>query len=102
MTKDNRHANILRDSDEATLEFINAIYPRLQSVFQLHKRIHGTQLIPELTIKADFELWNAVITRHKLGDRRHTEDEAKALKRIAQWTLDINSSLRNQPIQKIF
>jgi hypothetical protein len=52
--------------------------------------------IPD-SMNRDLLLWRQMRVRHKQGDRRNSESELRATKTIAQWTVDMNNTLRNQP-----
>jgi hypothetical protein len=52
--------------------------------------------IPD-SMSRDFFLWRQMRVRHAQGDSRNSESELKATKAIAQWTVNMNNILRNQP-----
>jgi len=52
-------------------------------------------------VHADMFQWRRIITRHQKGDFRNTGAELQSLKSVAQWTVDMNCALRNQPSKTI-
>ena len=76
-------------------------------VYELSKRlvgleeswIHykGTPLPVTEDMKKNLELYNELKLRHMRNDYRHTVDEMKATKEVAQWSVDVNCTLRGQP-----
>ncbi len=65
-------------------------------------RINKVKLIIPDYLKRAIFIWREMCVRHKSGDIRHTEDEMKAMKEIADWTVRVNQELRNQkqkPVQ---
>jgi len=98
---DIRHSNMLRPSSQDLIVLILSIETRFLDLTHAYLRITGVQLpIPE-SLNADLLLWRTLRVRHKKGDHRNTEDEVKAIKNIAQWSLDENNKLRNQPPIKL-
>lgn len=74
-----------------------AILERLPGLQGLHIRVCGTDLVMPPEIADDYLRMVSMITRHRTGDFRHHEIEARSTRSFAQWTLDVNSQLRNQP-----
>ena len=52
-------------------------------------------------VHADMYQWRVMRARHKKGDFRHTGAEMKALRNVAQWTLDMKKDVCNQPREQI-
>ena len=67
----------------------------------LSVRVRAVDLPIPKELDRDLYLWRCMIVRFRIGDYRYKEDELKALKKIAQWTFDVNCALRNQPTQKL-
>jgi len=95
------HRNRLLPSDEDLVQLAEAVEQRFTSVLDLHERVLGFPLCPPTELQNDMVLWRTMIMRHRKGDKRNTDDEKRAVRRIAQWTLDQNCILRNQPLQKL-
>ena len=93
--------NTLVQSSQDMIELGEAVEERFIAVVNLHERSLGFPLLPPTELQNDMLLWRAMVVRHRTGDRRHTADEKRATRRIAQWTLDNNCLLRNQPLQKL-
>lgn len=62
---------------------------------------YGVPLLPPSHMDRAFMLWRTMCVRFKNGDYRHTEDELRATKEIAEWTLRCKAKLANQPAKKI-
>ncbi len=94
--KDIRHSNMLHKSDQDMVQLGIAVHHRFLSVCELYFKVKGIQLIPPVDLNADMLIWRTMMMRFNNGDDRNTEDEKWATRRVAQWTLDVNSKLRNQ------
>jgi hypothetical protein len=80
--------------DEICLaEKVEENYLELSAAYQ---RIRGEILVFPRYIDRDVMRWRQMRVRHKSGDYRHTESELKAVKAVAQWTVDVNMVIRNQ------
>ncbi len=107
--------------DDVTLA--HAVETKFLELCGAYLRIKGSELpIPPVIDKAIL-LWRRMRVRHTCkrkkcgsreiginkdgkprcmacggkGDYRHTEDELKAVKDVASWTVQVNASIRNQP-----
>lgn len=60
-------------------------------------RVRGSGLFIAPSLEKDFERFQAVKTRHQSNDFRHSAAEMASVATIAQWSLDLNCELRNQP-----
>lgn len=94
--KDNRHTNKLVPSDKDGILLCAAVQTRFLDLCESYRRIRGVDLIPPPELDSDMYLWRQMTVRHKSGDYRNTLDELNAVKRVAQWTVDVNSLLRGQ------
>ena len=92
-----RHTDVLVLSTEDNAQLSIAVEQRFVEVCALHARVRKYDLVPPAYLDADMRLWRTMAVRHKKGDYRNTVDEILAIKRIAQWTLDVNSELKQQP-----
>lgn len=95
-----RH-NLLFPSDKNEVELCIAVEERFKDLLHTYLRVKHVQLHPPKSLEKEMLLWRTMAVRYKSGDYRHTEDEMMALKTIAQWTVDENCKLRNQPPKKI-
>ena len=84
-----------------TIALGQAVEERFISLLDDYLRIRGVHLLPPTCIEKDLSLWRSMRIRHRRGDFRNTEEEEKAVKVVASWTLDINCELRNQPRKKL-
>ena len=60
-------------------------------------RTTGNDLIVPESLRADMIRMNRLAGRYKRDDYRHRDSEKKAVKVIAQWTLDLNCAICGQP-----
>lgn len=91
-----QHSRRLLPCDESIVKGCMALEPRFLDLCGSFRRIRGVDLIPPPDLDADMLLWRSLAVRLKSGDFRYREDELKALKRVAQWTVDVNDKLRFQ------
>lgn len=70
---------------------------RFLDLTETYYRIKGVQLLPPKEMNKDILLWREMAVRFKKRDYRCTRGEILALRTVAQWTLDENCKLRNQP-----
>jgi len=87
----------LKPSVPDTIALSSAVQSRFLDLCEAYLRIRGVELSPPPSLDADMLRWRTMAVRFKKGDFRNSEGELKALRTIAQWTLDENSELRNQP-----
>ncbi len=92
---------MLQTSTEDTIGLTEAIATRTQDLVGTHLRLKGVPLVPPPSMDPDFKLFNQMFDRFQEGDFRNTRDELLAARTIAQWTVDVNASLRNQSAEKI-
>jgi hypothetical protein len=94
-----RHANRLRPSADDDFRLAEAVEQRFLDLCGAWLRVKGVELIPPKSLNREMFLWRTMRVRYRSGDCRHTEAELRATKAIAQWTLDCQCELRNQPKQ---
>ena len=94
------HLNKLEPTNPDTYALCHAVQDRFIDLCAAHERIKGTKLVPPKELDKDMLLWRTMAVRFKEGDLRNTHSELIALENVAQWTLDVNCALRNQPPQK--
>lgn len=90
-------ALLLSQKDDIALP--HEVFMRFMNVDDLLVRLRGTGITVPESLEADFRRFNQLRQRHMQQDYRHTEAEMKSVKTIAQWVLDLNCELRNQPRQ---
>ena len=94
--KDIRHSNALQSSDPDTIQVSDAVEYRVKEVGSTYFREKGMELFIPKHLDKDMFLWRTMAVRHSAGDYRHTEDEKKSLKNVAEWTLEENCKLKGQ------
>jgi len=95
------HYSVLSESQLDTVELAKAVEDRFLVVFHLHMKICGSQLDVPHELKKDLLRWREMCVRHRRGDYRNTISELESTRSVAQWALDVNCKLRNQPVKKI-
>ena len=96
-----RHINQLIPSLAGHITLCGSVQERFLDLCGSYLRIRGDELIPPSSLDADMLRWRQMAVRYQRGDYRHTEAELESLKTIAQWTVDCNRALRNQPSEQI-
>ncbi len=84
-----------------TLYLSNEVTDRFKIVVDRYYRVHGQNPPFSDEFKTTCKRWRTMHYRFQNGDYRHTRSELLALRDVAQWTLDLNAGLCNQPIQKL-
>lgn len=79
-----------------TVALVQAIESRYADLLDLHVRLKGIELPRPREIQTCANTWFAVLVRFQKHDHRHSEDELKAVRTFAQWTLNVNGELRGQ------
>jgi hypothetical protein len=78
-----------------------AVESRFVELSGSYLRLKGLTLIIPKDLQQDLTLWRRMAVRFKQGDMRVTEGERLAVRRFAQWTVDVNCEIRNQPAQTV-
>ena len=99
--KELRHTNRLLDSVPDMVTLGMAVEARFLDLCKDYLRITGEKLEVPSHVQKDFVLWREMRIRHKKEDFRNTEDEKKATKNVAEWTLRVNCEIRNQKYEAI-
>jgi hypothetical protein len=98
---DYRHSSVLVESSRDDVLLGEALQSRLVSLRDNWLKFMGEFLdIPPYFVP-DFNKFKKMRSRHSRGDFRHNEGEKKATRILAQWSVDRNCILRNQPLIKI-
>ena len=92
-----QHGNMLIPSTMDAIALAQAVEDRFLDLCGSWLRIKGVELPIPVSLNPDMLRWREMRIRHMKGDFRNTEAELKSTKVIAQFTLDCNCSLRNQP-----
>ena len=90
----------LEPSDKDMQCLVESVIERIRSVSEMYRRQWG---IPISTILITRELvrLNFIFERYEKKDFRHTESEKKAVRMLAQWTIDEKAKLCGQPTKKL-
>lgn len=96
------HKNVLIPSTEDTVALCFAVQERFIILLDSYAAIKGEALIPPREFDSAMIRWREMAVRFKKSDFRNSEEELTSLREIAQWTLDENCKLRNQPLKKMF
>ena len=84
------------NSTQDTVALAQAVEERFLDLCRFYLRVNGFKLVVPGGLKHDFVRWRQMRVRHKAGDFRNTPSELKSTRSIAQWTVNVNSKLRNQ------
>lgn len=79
----------------------NAVEERFLILCKKYLRNKGEELPIPTDLNSDFLLWREMRVRHSRGDFRAYRDEILSTRKIANWTLKVNSELCNQEYQPI-
>ena len=95
--RNNIHTNVLIPSGMDETALCREVEKNFLTVCEKTWQVKGEQLSIPPSLDKNMLRWRTMALRYKSGDFRHTEAEFQSLKVIAQWTIDINCKLRNQP-----
>lgn len=95
------HGDILRPSSMDNISLCDAVQGRFVDLCNAYARIRGVMLVPPADLDTDLLLWRTMAKRHRIGDFRNSRDEILATRRVAQWTVDVNATLRNQEAKAV-
>lgn len=96
-----QHGSMLKPSEQDTIALAMAVEDRFLDICAAWRRVRGVDIPFPESLNVDWLRWREMRVRHKRGDFRNSDAELKSTKSIAQWTLDMNASLRNQKPQKL-
>lgn len=96
-----RENSKLKPSLDGDIKLCFEVQERFLGLLESFYRIKHERLIPPPELDVDMKQWRTMAVRYRQGDFRNTRDELLSLRRIAQWTLDENNKLRNQPLEVI-
>ena len=95
------HSKSLRPSSHDEISLCLAVDDRYRKLCQTHASVKGSALTPPTSLDVDMLYWRETFVRYRKGDFRTSEFELESLHTIAQWTVDVNCELRNQPAKKL-
>ena len=101
MATSNIHRNVLVPSSLDMVELARAVEVRFLDLCDAYLRIRGEPLATPTALDRDMLGWRELRVRHRRGDMRNTEAEVRNVRTIAQWLVDTNCVLRNQPLKRI-
>ncbi len=90
------HKNRLMTSKPDDIALSTAVEDKFLNLCTTYFNMKGVQLFIPPSLTSDMFNWRKMAIRHKNGDFRHAEIELRSLKTVAEWTLAVNSKLRNQ------
>ena len=91
------HTNTLNPSDLGHRQMLVEMEERFLTVCNRYIKKWGIELVIPESLRPDFVRWRQMVSRHNKGDYRHTEAEWESIKSIAQWTVDENCKICDQP-----
>lgn len=94
------HAAALKPSMPDTIALGAEVDERFVRLLDQWLQKRGERLVPPRDMNHDLLLWRTLRVRHKQGDLRNSEAELKALRAVAQWTLDMDNMLFGFPAGK--
>ncbi len=92
----NIHSNMLQHSDLDMICLCDAVDHRFKKLCEMYFRVNHEPLFPPAHLDKDMMLWRTMFLRHDEKDFRHTEDEMKSVRRVAEWTLQEKCKLVNE------
>lgn len=96
----NLHSDRLEPSDKDMQFLVGSVIERIRSVSEHYLRQWRIPINTDL-INGDLVRLNTLFERYEKNDFRHTESEKKAVRTLAQWTIDQKSTLTGQPTKKM-
>lgn len=92
-----QHSNMLKPSHTDLVQLSEAVDSRFVDLLGTYYRVKHEKLMPPKYLDVDMVLWRVMFARYKKRDFRNTDDEERAVRRIAEWTLEENCKLKGQP-----
>jgi len=84
------------------VSLVLTIAEKYRELVDLHRRVRGRDLVVPLELNFDWNMFTVVLNRYRRGKFFHSEEEKRAVRNIAQWTVDVKRSLCNQTPVKLF
>ena len=92
---------MLRPSTPDEISLSDAVQLRFLELCEEYLRIRGVGLVTPPSMDKEFVRWRTMAVRQRQGDFRCSNDEIKALRVVAQWTIDIKRQITNQPAKNL-
>lgn len=80
---------------------VMTVCDRFNDLVGTYERMMGVKLVIPRELLSDQVRFLHFVDRLNSRDIRYRESELKSMKAIAQWTLEVNAKLRNQPCPKV-
>ena len=96
-----RNHNALHSSSIDEIQLAEAVESRFLTLTETWLRIKKEELIIPPELDGAMLGWRTMRVRHRKGDYRNSGEEYRLVKVIAQWTVDMNCLLRNQPTKNV-
>ena len=96
-----RNMNVLHSSSVDEIQLAEAVETRFLNLTGTWFRVKKEELPIPPELNGAMLAWRTMRVRHKKGDFRNSAEEYRLVKLVAQWTVDMNCKLRNQPAKKI-
>lgn len=96
MIKPKRHPDRLVPSDPDMISLCAAVVDNYNMLVKSYERIKKEPLLISSEMEPVRQRVAVLVARYEKDDFRHSESEKKALRRFADWTLEINHSIRGQ------
>ena len=96
----NLNSDRLELSDKDMQALVMSVAARIRTISEMYQRQWGIP-ISTILITRDLQRFNSLMERYHTSDFRHTESEKKAVRILAQWTVDQKCALVGQPTKKI-
>lgn len=91
----------MKYSSPDNIQLAIAVEQKFLDLCGAYQKIKGVNLTYPPDMRHDFVRWRTMCARHRAGDYRHTDAELKSTREVAQWTVDVNCRLRNQPTKQL-
>jgi len=89
------HNNPLLPSEPDDTMLIRTVEHNFIELCGLYKRVNQQELQIPKDMVSTFKLWRSARLRHKNSDFRHTRDEMRATRAVAEWTLRVKAKICN-------
>ena len=96
----NSYLDRLEPSDMDMQALVMSVAARIRTISEMYQRQWNIPINTSL-ITRDLERFDVIMERYHTSDFRHTESEKKAVRILAQWTVDQKCALVGQPTKKL-
>ena len=91
-----QHVDRLELSKPDHIGLTRSVQEKVQELCGAYQRIRGEPLKFPSFLKEDVSRFRVLLDRYQAGDFRHKQSEIESVKLIAEWSLQVNSAIRNQ------